>query len=184
MLIWLGGGATALIALAFGIFALRYTPASTSPDSSTPSPSGSNPPASTSSNGSTPSASSSTASPYFDYLVACEGKGERACERDNALFDEAVVSTIQVDAITKNLKKGDKIKVLIKFSGPAGSTEKPYPVPYEVKNGDGERVFAVIKRSEGRWNLGTYKFEFIVEGKPGPPGQKSFAILKNGKAEQ
>ena len=183
VLIWVGGGAVALIAVVFGLFILRYSSLSTSSDSS-PSATPASPTVSPLVEPSSVEPSSTAASPYFEYLRVCEGKGERPCAIDNALFDEAAVSMLQVDAITKNLKKGDKISVVIKFNSPAGSTEKPYPVPYEVQGFEGERVFAVVGRSKDGWNLGTYTFEFRVEGKTGAPGQKTFAILKSGKAER
>ena len=125
----------------------------------------------------------SPASAYFENLRACEANADHTCTSDNALFDAAAVSQIQVTANIKNLQKGDKINVVIKFQGAAGSTEKPYPVPYEVQGFEQEKIFAVVGRSKEGWNLGTYKFEFTVEGKPIQPAQKSFAVLKDGKLQ-
>ena len=172
VLVWIGGGTFLLISLIFGLIELRNTPGVVSDSRPTPAASIPAPDAPT------------TTSPYFETLRACEANATRTCEGDAALFDASAVSKIQVTAILKGLKKGDKVTVVIKFQGAAGATEKPYPVAYEVQGFEEEKMYAVVGRSQEGWNLGVYTFEFTAQGKPGSPAQKRFAVLKDGKMQQ
>ncbi len=171
LLLCVGGGIFVLISLLVGLLNLRDSPGvSDSRPTPTPSMPGPDTPTST--------------SPYFENLRACEANSTHTCEGNSVLFDEAEVSKVQVTAIVKGLKKGDKVNVVIKFQGPAGATEKPYPVAYEVQGFEEEKIYAVVGRSPEGWNLGIYTFEFTAQGKPGPPAQKRFAVLKDGKLQR